>query len=659
MPRALFKKQGFQLIFVFRSTGPRVAFADEVADRPARDLNLTEERLARFCEIFENDDGSRVSLRLQGKHLLRLDAEVLKHQTSPGKGVCLSDVLNQYTLGVREKLALAHTLALAFWQFYDSPLMNRVWSSDTTWFMSEPDSQHDSQQLPLKVYISFHPDVTDPEQDALEFINTPRLIHRCPRIQSLGILLLEIGLGKPFGCQPTGHQIKQLNNRQHQALKSLEALRKARWQHCHHRELFIKAVSNCFELDGLKGKDANSKASDSFISRRELLHRRVVAILAYLNRSFWRADSKTTYISAKEVASELFTNNHDEAIEIPPTTQESLEKEHASFNETKHPNPLPYQDPKSPTDQREFEIAIICALTIEADAIEALFDHRLDKRPCYDKSRGDSNTYSAGSFGRHNVVLIHMPGMGKSNAASVASNCRATFPNMKLAIVVGVCGIAPLVDGDKIVLGDVIVSDGIIQYDLGRQFPDRFAPKDTLLDSHGRPNIEIRGFLNKLKGVEGREALQKGISGYLHTLQQRPKLKASYPKAQSDILFEATYEHLDEKLTCREAGCSDEHISRVVKDTPEPTVHFGLFASGDTVMKSATHRDRIAHRYGVLGFEMEGAGVWDIFPCVVIKGACDYADSHKTKEFQRYAAATAASCAKAFLDEWTPSVRDL
>ncbi|KAM6513154.1 hypothetical protein FALCPG4_015619 [Fusarium falciforme] len=150
------------------------------------------------------------------------------------------------------------------------------------------------------------------------------------------------------------------------------------------------------------------------------------------------------------------------------------------------------------------------------------------------------------------------------------------------------------------------------------------------------------------------------MSGYLKSLQQRPKLEAYYPEAQSDILFETTYEHLDEKLTCQEAKCSGRRITRrrLAEGTPEPTVHFGLFASGDTVMKSGSHRDEIAQRDGVLGFEMEGAGVWDTFPCVVIKGACDYADSHKTKEFQRYAAATAASCTKAFLDKWLPSVRD-
>ncbi|KAI1013599.1 hypothetical protein LB504_013194 [Fusarium proliferatum] len=53
---------------------------------------------------------------------------------------------------------------------------------------------------------------------------------------------------------------------------------------------------------------------------------------------------------------------------------------------------------------------------------------------------------------------------------------------------------------------------------------------------------------------------------------------------------------------------------------------------------------------------MEGAGVWDSFPCIVIKGACDYADSHKDKDWQRYAAATAAACAKAFLGFWVPSL---
>jgi nucleoside phosphorylase len=71
-------------------------------------------------------------------------------------------------------------------------------------------------------------------------------------------------------------------------------------------------------------------------------------------------------------------------------------------------------------------------------------------------------------------------------------------------------------------------------------------------------------------------------------------------------------------------------------------------------MKSDEDRDQIAATEKVIGFEMEGAGVWDSFPCVVIKGVCDYADSHKNKRWQGYAAATAAACMKAFLKDWTP-----
>jgi hypothetical protein len=38
------------------------------------------------------------------------------------------------------------------------------------------------------------------------------------------------------------------------------------------------------------------------------------------------------------------------------------------------------------------------------------------------------------------------------------------------------------------------------------------------------------------------------------------------------------------------------------------------------MMKSGTDRDRIAKAGETIAFEMEGAGVWDQFPTVVIKG---------------------------------------
>jgi hypothetical protein len=46
---------------------------------------------------------------------------------------------------------------------------------------------------------------------------------------------------------------------------------------------------------------------------------------------------------------------------------------------------------------------------------------------------------------------------------------------------------------------------------------------------------------------------------------------------------------------------------------------------------------------------MEAAGLMNDFPCLVIRGICDYADSHKNDCWQRYAAAAAAACAKEIL----------
>lgn len=318
--------------------------------------------------------------------------------------------------------------------------------------------------------------------------------------------------------------------------------------------------------------------------------------------------------------------------------------------------------PRRPATRRDFEIAIICAVTIEADAAAALFDHHWDDDGLtYDKAPGDPNAYSTGVIGRHNVVLAHMPGMGTVTAAAVAANSRASFPNIKLALVVGICGAVPFgPGGEEIVLGDVIISDSVVQYDLGRRLPDRFVRKDTLLESLGRPNAEIRALQAKLKSLRCHKALQSKMADYLDTLKAEPELGAEYPGTEHDRLFEAAYRHAGDEESCEQLDCDGKLVARrrleAAQGSLPPAVHFGLIASGSTVMKSGVDRDTIAAAEGIIAFETEGAGVWDCFPCVVIRGACDYADSHKTKAWQRYAAATAAACAKAFLDHWVPSL---
>jgi nucleoside phosphorylase len=88
-------------------------------------------------------------------------------------------------------------------------------------------------------------------------------------------------------------------------------------------------------------------------------------------------------------------------------------------------------------------------------------------------------------------------------------------------------------------------------------------------------------------------------------------------------------------------------------------VHYGTVASGNQVMRDGVTRDKISSGLGgVLCFEMEAAGLMNSFPCLVIRGICDYADSHKNKRWQAYAAATAAGVlATRSVDEATMFVR--
>ncbi|KAL2782706.1 nucleoside phosphorylase domain-containing protein [Aspergillus keveii] len=335
-----------------------------------------------------------------------------------------------------------------------------------------------------------------------------------------------------------------------------------------------------------------------------------------------------------------------------------------------------------PSSRDEFAIAIICALTLEAEAVEDLFNEPYDRLgEYYRKQPGDDNAYINGRIGNHNVVVCYMPGMGKGSAASVASSLKISYKRIEVALVVGICGGAPYPSsGGEIFLGDVIISDSVVQYDFGRQYPGGFEKKTDVKDTLGRPNRAVRSILASLQARRSRRDLQEKLSRHLQTLQEsQPDWHR--PTSVNDFLFKASYQHkhynheatcycLDStskdickaavNSTCTLLGCDPARVCRRQPSTEHcsPSVHIGTVASADTVMKSGEHRDRLVQAEGVVGFEMEGAGVWDNISCIIIKGVCDYADSHKNKAWQSYAAATGATAAKAFLEYWEPTTRE-
>lgn len=124
---------------------------------------------------------------------------------------------------------------------------------------------------------------------------------------------------------------------------------------------------------------------------------------------------------------------------------------------------------------------------------------------------------------------------------------------------------------------------------------------------------------------------------------------ASFPGWEEDRLFKAEYEHVNTVHgNCR--GCdSTQVIERSARPSKSPVVHYGLIASGNAVMRTAVLRDHLRDAWNVKCFEMEAAGLMNHFPCLIIRGLCDYSDSHKTKRWQAYAAVVAAAYAKDLL----------
>lgn len=90
-------------------------------------------------------------------------------------------------------------------------------------------------------------------------------------------------------------------------------------------------------------------------------------------------------------------------------------------------------------------------------------------------------------------------------------------------------------------------------------------------------------------------------------------------------------------------------VRRSSRLTNMPKIHYGNIGSGNSVVKNAVERDELAKRDNVICFEMEAAGIMDDFPCLVIRGISDYADSYKRWDWQPYAAAVAAAYGKKLL----------
>jgi nucleoside phosphorylase len=301
--------------------------------------------------------------------------------------------------------------------------------------------------------------------------------------------------------------------------------------------------------------------------------------------------------------------------------------------------------------REDYTVGWISALPTEVAAAVGMLDEPHSTLPSRPQ---DNNNYTFGRVGVHNVVIACLPSgvTGTISAARVASQMLSTFTGLRFGLMVGIGGGMPSEEHD-IRLGDVVVSKptgtfgGVIQYDFGKTVQEgKFIRTGSL---NKPPDV----LLTALANIEAKHMMESHeLAKYLSEMVKKYPMmgyKFTHPGMQHDLLYEAAFDHPQGLATCSQ--CDVRKLrNRKTRSSEDPVVHYGLIASGDQVMRHGATRDRLGQELDVLCFEMEAAGLMDSFPCLVIRGICDYADSHKNKHWQPYAAATAAAYAKELLN---------
>ncbi|KAK6526023.1 hypothetical protein TWF281_011064 [Arthrobotrys megalospora] len=315
--------------------------------------------------------------------------------------------------------------------------------------------------------------------------------------------------------------------------------------------------------------------------------------------------------------------------------------------------PIDTVDPKFTNG--DYTLGWICALPLEMTAAVAVLDKQ---HPPLPRHEHDDNLYKFGQVGQYNIIIACHPGRdyGTKSAAAVVTSLILSFPSITACLMVGIGGGAPSPRND-IRLGDVVVSlpvgepGGVLQYDFEATVRTGILIQTGVLRKPPKMFLETISALRAEHLMDGDNGTEKVITDVL----EKGLLSGKFarPKATSDKLFEASYLH--ELGTKYPMPCHACDIGMVARRSPrkgnkdQPYVHYGLIASSYRAMRDGSIRNTLSRENGILCFEMEAAGVMNLLPALVIRGICDYSDSHRNMTWKPYAALAAAAFTKHLL----------
>ncbi|KAI1178313.1 hypothetical protein F4777DRAFT_576118 [Nemania sp. FL0916] len=314
------------------------------------------------------------------------------------------------------------------------------------------------------------------------------------------------------------------------------------------------------------------------------------------------------------------------------------------------------------SNPEDYTVGWICAVETEYVAAQVFLD---EEYPSLDfQEPNDDNIYCLGRIGRHKIAIACLPNWdyGLVSAANVARDMLRTFTNLRFGLMVGIGGGVPM--PNDIRLGDVVVSSinyeegAVFQYDFGQTIQGQAFKTTGHLDKP--PRLLSAAVINlRARYKKSGNKIGDAIAA---VLDQNLRLENEYcrPDPTTDRLYRSEYIHSGESRANCASTCGIDDANIVTRQPrteleDNPKVHYGLIASSNQLMQNAEIRDRLAEEKGVLCFEMEAAGLMNHFRCLVIRGICDYSDSHKNSEWQGFAAMAAAAYAKDLLNLIPPS----
>ncbi|EDN02548.1 predicted protein [Histoplasma mississippiense (nom. inval.)] len=280
--------------------------------------------------------------------------------------------------------------------------------------------------------------------------------------------------------------------------------------------------------------------------------------------------------------------------------------------------------PKYTSDS--YTVALVCPKGIEFAAVEGMLEHT---HPPIPMERAE-NAYTLGQIGNHNVIVAMLPETGTSAAATTVTQTLNDFKSIRfVSMPAGTFG-------------------GVVQFDRGKIYKDGRFERTGALSKPPNLLLSSAGKLHARHIREG-NSLMKNVSTLLSKFPRMRKGPLGDPGSAKDFLFEATYPHPEKMNTCK--SCLPEKlVNREPRSEAGPEIHYGTIGSSNLVFKDGITRNKLYDELGIICVEIEAAGLIDEFPCLVIRSISNYADSHKNKQWQPYAAATAAAYMKELLE---------